>query len=76
MREIECYQHRRQWRCRRYIDRSRHILLPDQLLHVGLAQLLVVKEGGVGVNVGVEALLDNLALGVNLDASIVMKPKS
>ena len=42
------------------------ILLSDQLLHVGCAQFLVVKEGGVGINVGVETLLDGVALGVDL----------
>ena len=33
-----------------------HILLLDDVLQAGLGQLLVVKEGGVGVNVGVGAL--------------------
>ena len=33
-----------------------HILLLDDVLQAGLRQLLVVKEGGVGVDVGVGAL--------------------
>ena len=33
-----------------------HVLLLDDVLQAGLGQLLVVKEGGVGVNVGVGAL--------------------
>ena len=42
------------------------IFLSDQLLHVGCAQFLVVEEGGVGINVGVETLLDGVALGMDL----------
>ena len=43
------------------------LFLSDQLLHVGLAQLLVVKEGRIGINVRVETLLDNVAIRVDLD---------
>ena len=42
------------------------LFLPDQLLHVGLAKLLVVKEGRVGINVRVETLLDSVAIWVDL----------
>ena len=37
-----------------------HILLLDDVLQAGLRQLLVVKEGGVGVDVRVGALEWNL----------------
>lgn len=33
-----------------------HVLLLDDVLQAGLRQLLVVKEGGVGVDIGVGAL--------------------
>ena len=51
------------------------LFLSDQLLHVGCAQFLVVKEGGVGINVGVETLLDGVALGVDLGTKVVCSLK-
>ena len=45
--------------------------LSDQFLHVGGAQFLVVKKGRVGINVGVETLLDYVALRVHLGTKVV-----
>ena len=36
-----------------------HVLLLDDVLQAGLGELLVVKEGGVGVDIGVGALARN-----------------
>ena len=51
------------------------LFLSDQLLHVGCAQFLVVKEGGVGINVGIETFLDCVALGVDLGTKVVCSLK-
>ena len=44
-----------------------HLLVLNDLLERGLAHLGVVKEGGVGVHLGVDPLVDDPGLGMNLE---------
>ena len=44
-----------------------HLLVLDDLLQRGLAHLGVVKEGGVGVHLGVDPLVDDPGLGMHLE---------
>ena len=44
-----------------------HLLVLDDLLKRGLAHLGVVKEGGVGVHLRVDSLVDDPGLGVHLE---------
>ena len=44
-----------------------HLLVLDELLKRGLAHLGVVKEGGVGVHLGVDPLVDDPGLGMHLE---------
>ena len=49
-------------------------LVPDELLQTGLAELRVVKEGGIGVDGGVDALVDNPGLGMHLELLVQLRP--
>ena len=44
----------------------RDALLPDHLLQAGLPKLGVIKECAVGVNVGIDSFVYNLAVWVDL----------
>ena len=44
-----------------------HLLILNELLQRGFAHLGVVKEGGVGVNLRVDPLMDDPGLGMHLE---------
>ena len=48
-------------------------LVSDELLQTGLAELGVVKEGGVGVDGGVDALVDHPGLGMDLELLVKLR---
>ena len=49
-------------------------LVPDELFETGFAELGVVKEGGVGVDSGVDALVDHPGLGMHLELLVQLRP--
>ena len=49
-------------------------LVSDELLQAGLAELGVVKEGGVGVDGGVDPLVDHPGLGMHLELLVKLRP--
>ena len=48
----------------------RDTFLSDQRLQPGLALLGIIEEGGVGVNVGVDPLVDDVSPGVFLEVLV------
>ena len=49
-------------------------LVPNELLKTGFAELRVVEEGGVGVDGGVDALVDHPGLGMHLELLVQLRP--
>ena len=52
----------------------RHGLVPDELLQASLAQLGVIEECAVGVNIWVDAFVHNSGFGVELEVLVQLGP--